>query len=87
MSEVNHSGDLDHIVFSPNGERYALVTSIYDRSVEKYRVRLRLHDTVSGKMLFARPLEDKIRLLAFSSDGERLATVDEGSQLSVWTVP
>jgi WD40 repeat protein len=87
MSTVHHSGDMDHIVFSADGERYALVTSKYDEGAQKHRVRLRVHDTATGKMELAVTLQAKIRLLTFSKDGQRLATIDELQQLAVWPMP
>jgi WD40 repeat protein len=87
MSTVHHSGDMDHMVFSADGERYALVTSKYDEAAQKHRVRLRVHDTATGKMDLAVTLQARIRLLTFSKDGQRLATIDELQQLAVWPMP
>lgn len=79
------NAELLNIAFSPDGSRYAVVTGarlfldsylrIWDSEAKSI---IRIHDTISGKMLFACPSPVRFpKALKFSPDGKRLLAAGE----------
>jgi hypothetical protein len=94
VSAANPAGHaIELMLFSREGERYALVTSEYESRPSPLGLgfrchiaaqRLRVHDTRSGKTLFSVSPSATVRHLAFSPDGTHLATVNERQEVELW---
>ena len=87
VSEASVGGHVNLQAFSSTGEHYALVTHTENDDRNGYDRRLRVYDTASGRLLFAAGCSDNLRLLAVSSNGQRVATVNVRSELEVWPLP
>jgi WD40 repeat protein len=70
--------------FSGDGRRYALVTRSYD---PKTQCIVRIHDTLSGKTLFAFPGSTCWAKVKLSADGNRVAIVNGDGRIEVWALP
>ena len=87
--------DLLQVVFSPDGSCYAAVTGkriVVDNDFRvwdsKTQSVLSIHDTLTGRTLFAFPASTRwIRHLAFSPDKRRLAIANDNGTLEVWALP
>ena len=77
--------------FSGDGRRYALVTR---SDADAYQLRdsktpsiVRIHDTLTGKTLFAFPASTLGASVKLSGDGNRVAIVNDNGTFEVWTLP
>jgi WD40 repeat protein len=90
--------DLKKIAFSPDGARYAAVLTKSPSHNEwygidawswyaKYPSVVRVHETLSGKTLLAYSPSAAVYQLAFSPDGQRLATANADGAIEVRDIP
>jgi WD40 repeat protein len=96
VSATNVSGELDQLIFSADGSRYALLTSERESRPtglgpgivrrEEVSQRLRVHDTRTGQTRLSVDCPTHVRLIALSPDGSRLASVNEKQEAEVWEV-
>jgi WD40 repeat protein len=80
--------------FSEDGGRYALVTGGRIFISEQFRQYdpetqsiVRVHNTVTGKTLFAFPASTRWVHVKLSPDGNRLAVVNDDGTIEVWKLP
>jgi WD40 repeat protein len=77
--------------FSGDGRRYALVTrsdaDAYQLRDPKIQTIVRIHETLTGKTLFAFPASTRWASVKLSGDGNRMAIVNDDGTTEVWTLP
>ncbi len=89
---------LNTIAFSPDGSRYAAAiakTGAVDEwpGIDEwswyrmYPTLIRVHETISGRMLLAFSPSAAVSRLAFSADGQRLAVANDDGTIEVRDVP
>ena len=80
---------LSTIAFSPDGARYAAV-SAESHEFSWYKTHpsvVRVHETLTGKSLLAFSPSAAVSRLAFSADGQRVATANDDGTIEVRDVP
>jgi DNA-binding beta-propeller fold protein YncE len=86
--------DLLSVEFAPDGSRYAAITGarIFVRDIlEHYdpgtQSIVRVHETRTGKTLFAFPSTTRWARVGFTSDGEGLVVTNDDDTLEIWRLP
>ncbi len=80
---------IDTLAFTADGGCVALACSDPKEQPATGRPKhlLRIHDTISGRLLAALPGAESIVQMRFSRDGRRLALVHEDDTIEVWDLP